>query len=71
MGSLSLDLLLFLRAANVFETVVSSDMMLKLRWSDTDNYYMNMGVDTGKLAFKLLMPREVKSSASGLRYYTL
>ncbi|XP_037783932.1 leucine-rich repeat and WD repeat-containing protein 1-like [Penaeus monodon] len=34
------------KAANVFETVVSSDMMLKLRWSDTDNYYMNMGVDT-------------------------
>lgn len=48
---LSLDLFLFFRAANVFETVVSSDMMLKLRWSDTDNYYMNMGVDTGKLAF--------------------
>ncbi|KAK7083950.1 hypothetical protein SK128_003393, partial [Halocaridina rubra] len=28
-----------------YETTVSEDMMLRLRWSDTDNYYMNMGVD--------------------------
>ncbi|XP_045620154.1 leucine-rich repeat and WD repeat-containing protein 1 isoform X2 [Procambarus clarkii] len=28
-----------------YEAPVTQDMMLKLRWSDTDNYYMNMGVD--------------------------
>ncbi|KAK8732175.1 hypothetical protein OTU49_007220 [Cherax quadricarinatus] len=29
----------------LFETQVTDDLMLKLRWSNTDNYYMNMGVD--------------------------
>ncbi|KAK3876780.1 hypothetical protein Pcinc_018457 [Petrolisthes cinctipes] len=28
-----------------YEVVVKEEMMLRLRWSDTDNYYMNMGVD--------------------------
>lgn len=56
------------RAANTFETVVSNDMMLKLKWSDTDNYYMNMGVDTGKLALVLnpLLPRRTNSSINEL-----
>lgn len=27
--------------------------MLKLQWSNTDNYYMNMGLDPGKSKFML------------------
>ncbi|XP_071536280.1 leucine-rich repeat and WD repeat-containing protein 1-like isoform X2 [Panulirus ornatus] len=35
------------KARSQFETKVAGEEMLKLRWSDTDNYYMNMGLDPG------------------------
>ncbi|XP_042232743.1 leucine-rich repeat and WD repeat-containing protein 1-like isoform X1 [Homarus americanus] len=33
------------KSGSQFETQVTDDLMLKLKWSNTDNYYMNMGVD--------------------------
>lgn len=34
------------KSVNQYETTVVEKSILRLKWSDTDNYYMNMGVDS-------------------------